>query len=74
MMALIMDPPSYGRGPKGEIWKIEEKIYPFIQLCTRILSDDPLFFFDKFLYDRVAAGRADLHAGNRGGKEIRRAV
>ena len=39
-----MDPPSYGRGPKGEIWKIEEKIYPFIELCTKILSDDPLFF------------------------------
>ena len=38
------DPPSYGRGPKGEIWKIEEKIYPFIELCTKILSDDPLFF------------------------------
>ena len=35
---------SYGRGPKGEIWKIEEKIHPFIQLCTQILSDDPLFF------------------------------
>jgi 23S rRNA (cytosine1962-C5)-methyltransferase len=41
---IIMDPPSYGRGPKGEIWKIEEKIYPFIQLCTKILSDDPVFF------------------------------
>ncbi|WP_443770428.1 class I SAM-dependent methyltransferase [Anaerostipes sp.] len=41
---IIMDPPSYGRGPKGEIWKIEEKIYPFIQLCTKILSDDPIFF------------------------------
>ena len=41
---IIMDPPSYGRGPKGEIWKIEEKIYPFIQLCTKVLSDDPLFF------------------------------
>ena len=41
---IIMDPPSYGRGPKGEIWKIEEKIYPFIELCTKILSDDPLFF------------------------------
>ena len=41
---IIMDPPSYGRGPKGEIWKIEEKIYPFIELCTQILSDDPLFF------------------------------
>ena len=42
--ALIMDPPSYGRGPKGEIWKIEEKIHPFIALCEQLLSDDPLFF------------------------------
>lgn len=41
---IIMDPPSYGRGPKGEIWKIEEKIYPLIQLCEKILSNDPLFF------------------------------
>lgn len=42
--AVIMDPPSYGRGPKGEIWKIEESIYPFIQLCTKVLSEKPLFF------------------------------
>ena len=42
--AIIMDPPSYGRGPKGEIWKIEEKIHPFIKLCTEVLSDEPLFF------------------------------
>ena len=41
---IIMDPPSYGRVPKGEIWKIEQKIYQFIELCTKILSDDPLFF------------------------------
>ena len=41
---IIMDPPSYGRGPKGEIWKIEEKIFPFIELCTKVLSDRPLFF------------------------------
>ena len=41
---IIMDPPSYGRGPKGEIWKKKKKIHPFIQLCTQILSDDPLFF------------------------------
>ena len=41
---IIMDPPSYGRGPKGEIWKIEESIYPFIQLASQLLSDDPLFF------------------------------
>ena len=41
---IIMDPPSYGRGPKGEIWKIEESIWPFIELTTQILSDDALFF------------------------------
>ena len=42
--AIIMDPPSYGRGPKGEIWKIEESIHGLIQLCTELLSEDPLFF------------------------------
>ena len=41
---IIMDPPSYGRGPKGEIWKLEEKIHPFISLTSQLLSDDPLFF------------------------------
>lgn len=41
---IIMDPPSYGRGPKGEIWKIEEKIHSFLQLCMEILSEDPVFF------------------------------
>lgn len=42
--AIIMDPPSYGRGPKGEIWKIEDSIYPFVKLCARLLSKNPLFF------------------------------
>ena len=42
--AIIMDPPSYGRGPKGEIWKIEEKIFPLVQLCTKVLAEKPLFF------------------------------
>ena len=42
--AIIMDPPSYGRGPKGEIWKIEDAIHPLVQLCTKLLSDKPLFF------------------------------
>ena len=42
--AIIMDPPSYGRGPKGEIWKIEEKIFPLVQLCTKVLADKTLFF------------------------------
>ena len=42
--AIIMDPPSYGRGPKGEIWKIEDSIHPFIRLAAKLLSPDPLFF------------------------------
>ena len=42
--AIIMDPPSYGRGPKGEIWKIEDAIYPLVQLCAKLLSEEPLFF------------------------------
>ena len=42
--AVIMDPPSYGRGPKGEIWKIEDDIFEFIKLCANLLSDRPLFF------------------------------
>ena len=41
---IIMDPPSYGRGPKGEIWKIEESIFPFIELTSKVLSKDPVFF------------------------------
>ncbi len=42
--AVIMDPPSYGRGPKGEIWKIEDAVFPLIQSCCRLLSKQPLFF------------------------------
>lgn len=42
--AVIMDPPSYGRGPKGEIWKIEESIHDFVKLCTGVLKPEPLFF------------------------------
>ncbi len=42
--AVIMDPPSYGRGPKGEVWKIEDAIHPLIRLCVKLLSPKPLFF------------------------------
>lgn len=42
--AIIMDPPSYGRGPKGEIWKIEDAIHPLVKLCAKLMSDKPLFF------------------------------
>ncbi len=41
--AIIMDPPSYGRGPSGEVWKLEENLYPFVELVSGVLSDNPLF-------------------------------
>lgn len=41
---IIMDPPSYGRGPGGEMWKMEDKIYDLVKLCSNLLSDNPLFF------------------------------
>ena len=41
--AIIMDPPSYGRGPSGEIWKLEENLYPFVELVAGVLSEEPLF-------------------------------
>ena len=42
--AIVMDPPSYGRGPGGEVWKLEEAVYPLVELCAEVLSDKPLFF------------------------------
>ena len=42
--AIVMDPPSYGRGPNGEMWKIENGLFPLVKLCTKVLSDNPLFF------------------------------
>ena len=42
--AIIMDPPSYGRGANGEIWHFEEQIYDLVELCSKVLSKDPLFF------------------------------
>ncbi len=41
--AIIMDPPSYGRGPNGEMWKIENDLYKFVELCSQVLCDNPLF-------------------------------
>ena len=42
--AIIMDPPSYGRGAKGEVWQFENNIYDLVELCTQVLSNNPLFF------------------------------
>lgn len=40
---IIMDPPSYGRGPGGEVWKLEDAVCDFVSLCEKVVSDDPLF-------------------------------
>ena len=42
---IVMDPPSYGRGPSGEVWKLENELYGLVSTCAEALSDDPLFFF-----------------------------
>ena len=42
--AIIMDPPSYGRGTNGEVWQFENNLYDLVDLCTKVLSDNPLFF------------------------------
>ena len=42
--AIVMDPPSYGRGTNGEVWNIEESLFTLVDLCTKVLSDNPLFF------------------------------
>lgn len=41
---VVMDPPSYGRGPSGEIWKLEDGVYDLVELTSKVLSDKPLFF------------------------------
>lgn len=70
--AIIMDPPSYGRGPKGEIWKIEDSIHPFVKLCAKLLSPQPLFFlinsYTTGLQPAVLAYMLGLELGRFGGK------
>lgn len=59
--AVIMDPPSYGRGPKGEIWKIEDAVYSLIELCSNVLTKDPLFLSYKLLHHRPSAGSFNIY-------------
>lgn len=54
--AIIMDPPSYGRGPQGEVWKLEDDIFSFIRLCAPLLSNDPLFFLINSYTTGLSAG------------------
>jgi 23S rRNA (cytosine1962-C5)-methyltransferase len=58
--AVIMDPPSYGRGPGGELWKAEDHLYDVVRLCTDLLNDPPLFF----ILNSYAAGISAAAAGN----------
>jgi 23S rRNA (cytosine1962-C5)-methyltransferase len=57
---ILMDPPSYGRGPNGEMWKIEESLYPLVESCAALLSDEPLFF----LINSYTTGLAASVLGN----------
>lgn len=71
--AIIMDPPSYGRGPGGEIWKLEDALYPLLAACVDILSDDALFFSVSSYTSGLAPGvsgymLAALLARRRGGR------
>jgi 23S rRNA (cytosine1962-C5)-methyltransferase len=57
---IIMDPPSFGRGDKGQVWKIEEDFVPFFNDCLKLLSDKPLFF----LINGYAAGYSSISYAN----------
>ncbi len=54
--AVIMDPPSYGRGPSGEVWKLESDLYPFAELTAKVLSDKPLFVLINAYTTGLSAG------------------
>ena len=71
--AVIMDPPSYGRGPNGEMWKLENELFSLVDLCNKVLSDNPLFFlinsYTTGLQPQVLKNILQLTvAKNRGGK------
>ena len=70
--AIIMDPPSYGRGPGGEVWKLEESLYPFVKLCAGVLSDKPLFVLINSYTTGLAPQCAGVSAAPAGGGEVRR--
>lgn len=57
---IIMDPPAYGRGPSGELWKLEDALFELAKKCEQLISDDPLFF----LISSYTAGITAVSAGN----------
>jgi 23S rRNA (cytosine1962-C5)-methyltransferase len=72
--AILMDPPSYGRGPKGEMWKLESSLWPFLELVIQLLSDEPLFFlinsYTTGLQPGVLAHLLELTVGKKHGGTI----
>ncbi|MGN1126320.1 MAG: class I SAM-dependent methyltransferase, partial [Ruminococcus sp.] len=60
---IIMDPPSYGRGPNGEVWKLEDNLYSLIELCVKVLSDNPVFFILNSYSTGLSAGVMEYMLG-----------
>ena len=60
---LILDPPSYGRGPDGEVWKLESELYGLLKLCTQVLNDDPLFLILNSYTTGLSAGCMEYMLG-----------
>ena len=72
--AIIMDPPSYGRGTNGEVWQFENNIYDLVELCSKVLSDNPLFFlinsYTTGLQPAVLSYMMNLELANRFGGRV----
>lgn len=68
--AVIMDPPSYGRGPGGEVWKLEDKIYDLVELCLGVMSDKPLFFLLNSYTTGLSAAVMEYIVGSLVGKKF----
>lgn len=60
---LILDPPSYGRGPDGEVWKLESELYGLLDLCVQVLNDDPLFLILNSYTTGLSAGCMEYMLG-----------
>jgi len=67
---IIMDPPSYGRGPGGEVWKLEDNIYELLEICVEALSDEPLFFLLNSYTAGLSAGVMEYLVGETVGKKF----
>ncbi len=72
--AVIMDPPSYGRGPKGELWKLEDELYPLVMTLKEVMSESPLFFllnsYTTGFSPRVSANMLELSLSSKYGGQV----